>query len=373
MIHFIVPEAEADLPLDYFDRGGIQGRASVITFEEVLERESLPLGVYVFGGVNLLRPATAHLLTSVHEQLARATGVVPLNHPVRSLRRYELIRALRDRDLIPYTAYGAWEDYSSVRLPAFVRPRDIDTVIPELRHSIREIERDIGNAISWGRPAEELVVIEFADTSVDGLFTKYAAHRVGDRILARSIDRGTHWVQRRQHSDITMALIDEAAEYEESNPWEDQIREIFEIARIEFGRMDFSVVDGRVICWEINTLPSMHRPHGVAELPEDLRAARLPGRERFAERLRDAFEVLLDQADAIPGVDAPDGGSVAIRHDPGDLAAARHEVATRGLGMDATGPLPFPRMRRMLGPLKPILRPIATRTIYPLLARLSRG
>jgi hypothetical protein len=371
MIHFLAPDDVSDLPLDYFTKTGLEDRTSVITFEDLLHRDTLPFGAYVFAGINRLGPHMARLLADVYDQLRDGTGITPLNHPVRSLRRYELIHALHERDMIPYTAYGAWEDFSAVRMPAFVRPREADGGVPDLKHSLRELEKEIGNSMVWGRTAEELIVVEFADTSVDGVFTKYAAHRIGDRIIARSIDRGTHWVQRRHHSEITMELIEESEEYEETNPFEDQVLEIFDLARIEFGRMDFSVLDGRVICWEINTLPLMRRPEGVSALPEDLQRARLPGRARFAERLADAYGTLLERVDGARASrpSAPD--EVPIVHAPDLLAEARREVAARGVTTSA-GRGQLALLRTILRPLKPILRPIAVATVYPLLARMAR-
>jgi hypothetical protein len=371
MIHFLAPSEDDDLPPDYIRRAEIDGRASVITFEEVLELDELPFGLYVFAGINRLGPAMAALLGDVHDQVEAATGIAPLNHPLRSLRRYELIRALHERGLVPFKAYGAWEDFSEVRLPAFVRPREADGGVPVLMHSLGELEKEIGTQMVWGRRADELIVVEFTDTAEDGLFTKYSVYRIGDRYVATSLDRGTHWVLRRHSSDITLELVKEAEEFGRTNPHLDQVAEIFELARIQFGRIDYSMIDGQVICWEINTLPLLRRPDGVSPLPEEIQRAREPRREQFAADFAAAFEALGQQAETARASAGPEEEGIRITHDPDLRAAARAEVRERGV-TTATGSGRFALLRRLLQPLKPILRPVVVATIYPLLARRAR-
>ena len=36
-----------------------------------------------------------------------------------------------------------------------------------------------------------------------------------------------------------------------------QLREIFDLAQIEYGRIDYGMLDGKVQCWEINTNPGL--------------------------------------------------------------------------------------------------------------------
>ena len=43
----------------------------------------------------------------------------------------------------------------------------------------------------------------------------------------------------------------------ESNPHEAEVRRIFDLARIEYGRIDYAFRDGRMQVWEINTNPML--------------------------------------------------------------------------------------------------------------------
>jgi hypothetical protein len=363
LIHFLAPREGADFPLDYIARAGLEERADVLCYEDLLDRSTLPHGLYVFTGINRLGPASARLFGSLHEQIEAATGITPLNHPLQTLRRYELLRALHREGLNRFTAYGVWEDYSAVRLPAFVRPREADGGIPTLAHTLAEVDADVGRALMDGRKPDELVVIEFEDTSVDGVFTKYSAYGIGGRIVPVSLDRGTDWVMRRHASDIDPAMLEDERRFVFSNPHREQLDRIFSLSRTGFGRIDYSVADGRVVCWEINTLPLLRRVHAATRLAPELDALRQPRKQFVASELTASFSELLAQL--------PSGAAFGFDPDPAQVEQARAEIAERGATTDA-GSVRFRIARTLLRPLKPILKPIAAVTLHPLLARRAR-
>ncbi len=335
----------------------------MLAYEDVLGAEELPHGLYVFTGINRLGPHTARLFAGLHEQIEAETGIRPLNHPLHTLRRYELLRALHDNGLSGFTAYGAWEDYSGVRFPAFVRPREADGGVPTLVHTLREVESDLGKALMDGRGPDDLIVVEFQDTSVDGVFTKYAAYVVGDRIVPSTLDRGSGWVMRRHAADVNPETIEAENRFVFDNPHAAQLADIFALSGTTFGRMDYSMKDGRVVCWEINTLPLLRRAHGVAPPPPELQALREVRRAHFATAFAAAFADLLEAV--------PEGRPIRPALDPALVRAARRELETRGATTEP-GAVRFRLARALLRPFKPILKPIAAATLQPLLARRAR-
>ena len=113
-------------------------------------------------------------------------------------------------------------------------------------------------------------MIEFCDAAdEDAVIRKYGAFRVGDRILARQIHFSRRWVVR--FPDIREpATAREELDYVRSNPHREELAEIFALARIDYGRVDYSVVDGRIQVWEINTNPMILIPR---DRRDPLRAA----------------------------------------------------------------------------------------------------
>ena len=74
------------------------------------------------------------------------------------------------------------------------------------------------------------------------------------RILPRHLFFSRHWVVK-DWSVLDDALLREEQQYLATNPHERQLREIFAAARIEYGRIDYSLRDGEMQVWEINTNP----------------------------------------------------------------------------------------------------------------------
>ena len=72
----------------------------------------------------------------------------------------------------------------------------------------------------------------------------------------------------------------------EENPHQDALREIFGLAGIDYGRMDYGLLDGKVQVWEINTNPTI--------IGSRLRRSveRQPTRERFDREMASALEQL---------------------------------------------------------------------------------
>jgi len=351
---------------DYVSVADLPGRTEVIFYEDLPDREQLEPGLYVFTGLNRLGPRTAELFADLHDQLRDGTGIEPLNHPLRTLRRYELLRMLSSEGLNDFTAIGAWEDFSALRFPAFVRPREVDGTIPELLHSPGEVERAVGAFVLDGWRPEELLAVEFEDVAdTDGRYEKYSAFVIGERVVPVSLDVGGHWVLRRNASESGSGLAEASYRYVADNPHEEQLTEIFRKSHTQFGRIDYSMKGDRVQTWEINTLPTLRPPPGAAPPPADVSAREEPRRVLVRAAFSRAWHELVDHA--------PMGRPIRPRFDPETVHAAREEMAQRE-GMHGRIPRAegLSTVRAILRPFKPILKPLAANTLYPLLAWLTR-
>ena len=119
------------------------------------------------------------------------------------------------------------------------------------------VARTIGQV---GDESREVVAVEFIDTAdSEGLYRKYSAFRVGDQIVPRHVFFSREWMQKQ--ADLTdPAYLEEERAYVETNPHRGAVLDVFELARIEYGRVDYSILDGRLQVWEINTNPSLAGP-----------------------------------------------------------------------------------------------------------------
>ena len=77
---------------------------------------------------------------------------------------------------------------------------------------------------------------------------------LGTHILPRSVAQSRAWVAKYRGDEFDRDL---ELRYVEENPHEAWIREVFKLGGVEYGRVDYSLVNGRPQLWEINTNPTI--------------------------------------------------------------------------------------------------------------------
>jgi hypothetical protein len=150
--------------------------------------------------------------------------------------------------------------------------------------------RELARAVYWatrrkGWPRNDLLVVEFFDTAdADGHYNKYGAYFVDGRVLPRGVVFRREWMVKASRRPVPERRhLELHREFVETNPHESWIRMIFSAAGIDYGRVDYSLQNGRPRVWEINTNPT---PFDADPLHAVLR----PHAELFADRFRVALE-----------------------------------------------------------------------------------
>jgi tetratricopeptide (TPR) repeat protein len=125
-----------------------------------------------------------------------------------------------------------------------------------------------------GYPRNELIIVEYAAESVrPGIYRKHSVFRVGDRYIPHVGVHDTNWVIKEGRSGAAPDdLYEEELQTMRTNPFAETMKPIFEIAEIQFGRVDFSFVGGRLCVYEINTNPTIAAPsaHPSAKRTESM-------------------------------------------------------------------------------------------------------
>jgi hypothetical protein len=57
--------------------------------------------------------------------------------------------------------------------------------------------------------------------------------------------------------DVRSAMVEEELAYVSQNPHRDVLTKVFEIAGVDFGRVDYGIVEGKLAVYEINTNPKL--------------------------------------------------------------------------------------------------------------------
>ncbi len=265
----------------------------VRVYSDLAGVQSLPGGTYIFSDLERLTPAMTVLVADLWRQLEAAGPNVKLvNHPERALRREGLLKALHAAGKNDFRIYRVTDDLTNIRFPVFIRcANDHDGARTGLLNTHEAVEANLRAALCYGQDPRELLIVEYLNAAdAEGIHHKYSAFRVGDRIVPRHLLFSRKWMLK--YPDLHDGdKIPREMKYLETNPHQQALLEIYETAGIEYGRCDYSVIDGRIQVWEINTNPILLRPH--AEYEPD----QMPKQDYFAKQIRPAFETINLKAD----------------------------------------------------------------------------
>jgi len=256
MIYYVVlyRHRRAVYPLLYYWARDLRRQITILTYESFAERTSLEPGTYIFTDLECLTNDERHEYARRWSQMGSAPGFRALNHPTRSMGRHQLLTALHDCGFNRFRAYRLSETAVPERFPVFVRREDEHKLLFPLIHSQAELDQI---RVQLGEDVERTLMIEFCDTSdEDGLFRKYSSYRVGTHIIPIHIMFSKNWYVKNSTTSGEQAQREEW-EYLKQNPHEQEIDQTFRTARIEYGRIDYSLLGDRVQVWEINTNPGL--------------------------------------------------------------------------------------------------------------------
>ena len=260
----------------------------VLPYERLVNEVSLPVGPCIFADIDILGPGLRMLAIALHAALQDCPGFTTLNDPRRSLGKYHLLRLLHEQGVNRHTVFRSGENLGSASYPVFLRYMD-DHGGP--RSPLLPTAPELRKSLTWQRlkgRASRVMIVEFNDTSDhEGIFRKYAAFRVGGRIVPRHMLVGRDWVQKHPGGTLLeQRFIEEEAAYVRDNPHQEQLMEIFQAAAVEYGRIDYGLCGGRLQVWEINTNPMVLSRENL-EVPE-----RRASQEFFLGRVVNAFREL---------------------------------------------------------------------------------
>src|SRR5262249_51178269 len=124
-----------------------------------------------------------------------------------------------------------------------------------------DLEAELARLVAEGRTREGRMIVEFSGARDEsGLFRRYGAYCVGGAIVPRDLAFSRRWTTKLTDVEVDARLLAAEHAYVRDNPHRDALRRIFEIARIDYGRVDYNLVDGRIQVYEINTKPAMYSP-----------------------------------------------------------------------------------------------------------------
>ena len=103
---------------------------------------------------------------------------------------------------------------------------------------------------------------------------------MGDQIVPAHIIFSQDWVTKDSPPE---PLRDEERAFLENNPHQAQLMDLFNLAGVGYGRIDYGLLDGQIQVWEINTNPTL------VQTMEKYFHGKLPMKQRLVDQLSAAF------------------------------------------------------------------------------------
>lgn len=288
-----------------YHRTDLQASFRLVRYEDAGLLRGVRAGVVIWSDMDRLTADEIERATSLSAELARQTSLTQLNHPSASLQRFDLLRMLHDDGSNAFRVFRPHQLVDTIRYPVFIRD-EVGALYeePPLLKDRPALEKALAQ-LDGSRLVRPMVVEMIGTAAADGYFRKFAAFRVGNTIYAQHCAMSKSWFVKNSAEGLLPAHSDEIRAYIATNPHADQVMQVFEKAHMQYGRIDYTFVDGRLVVFEINSNPT------VLSDPPTRFATYDP--QPFADRHADAL-LALPQAsapDSLPEIDAAHRAAIA--------------------------------------------------------------
>ena len=232
-----------------------------ISYGEFLSWRNLPQGPYVFADVDRLTGADAKAVAARIAILRdHCPDLVLLNHPERSLGRRALLEALHGAGINRFQARPADGELCGLRFPVFIREAvEHKGAVGDLIETPEALARARAALLARVGSLNGYLVIEFIDVrNAEGYFEKYSVLRIGDRYIPTDLSFNDRWICKGEAHEAAApnyAARDEA--FRRANPHVAELRAVFDLASIDYGRVDYAFSAGRLQVFEINSNPML--------------------------------------------------------------------------------------------------------------------
>ncbi|MBA1142523.1 hypothetical protein [Mesorhizobium neociceri] len=240
-----------------YHRTDLQASFRLVRYEDAELLRGVRAGVVIWSDMDRLTADELRRAASLSDELAEKTGLTQLNHPTASLQRFELLRLLHADGSNAFRVFRPRQLEDTIRYPVFVRD-EVGALYnePPLLHGRPALDAAIAR-LEGSNLVRPMVVEMIGTPSADGYYRKFAAFRVGDRIYGQHCAMSKSWFVKNSVDELLPAHIDEIRTYINTNPDADAVMHVFEKAHMQYGRIDYTFVDGRLVVFEINSNPTV--------------------------------------------------------------------------------------------------------------------
>ncbi|PTE08458.1 sugar ABC transporter substrate-binding protein [Mesorhizobium helmanticense] len=246
--------------LEYYENP-LKGALRIIPYEQLGKLGQVTPGTFIFTDFERLSPGQLETVTALCATIANQNpDLLLLNDPATTAGRFDLLKRLKAAGINRFDVHRVAERAGITRFPVFLRWASQHVPpLSGLLATADELEGALARLPRQIRDDKDLIIVEFgAAPSGDGRYRKYSAFRVGDTIYAQHCFISSDWYVKFSNADLSDGDKAEHHDYVRQNPHAAELRSIFELAGIDYGRIDYGLVEGEIQTYEINTNPTVN-------------------------------------------------------------------------------------------------------------------
>lgn len=246
------------------------------SYDALFRARKLPSATWIFTDMDRLGSWELELAAHARRELL-GRGMRVLNDPARFCSRFTLLQRLWHAGI---NSFRVWrlENLDAVdRWPVFLRTEAAHRgVLSDLIDDPDRLRLEIERALAAGHVECNLMIVEYcAEPLRPGLFRKLAAFRVDDRIVTTLAVHEGNWMAKYGQEGIAGAeLYREELDNLAENRHAEVLMRAFQLAHIDYGRVDYAIVKGEPRIYEINSNPTIGRVTKHSD-PSRMKSAKL--------------------------------------------------------------------------------------------------
>ncbi|HEY9778306.1 MAG TPA: hypothetical protein V6C81_31375 [Planktothrix sp.] len=258
---------------------------------------SITAGTIIFGDIERLSHAGIRMGAGLADA-AQEKGRTVLNNPGLVMSKFELLKKLHQLGINDFAVYPV--GIKPKKWPVFVRSKHDHGGQPPLLHNADELDAEYDRLAALGVDLDNMMITEYIDVKEKGYHRSYSFMRIGDTYIPRHAHSSDKWIVRGSPVELAEERDRHELDFEEHLHHDHLplLKPIYDMANIQYGRIDYGFADGKLQVFEINTHPML------VLLKKRVAPERVTRATLMSNRISAAFNALVpEQEPVLPMLD----------------------------------------------------------------------